>query len=279
MNLHSPIGLIAGNGSFPCEFAEAATARGLKVIAVAHEGETDPALEGMVAQCTWIRVGQLGKLLSTLRRAGVREAAFAGGIKKVRLFGGVKLDWKGVRFLSRLKSTKDDVILRGLAAEVEREGISVISAGALLTKSVPRGGVLTKRSFTSDERQNAAIGWEAAAAIGALDIGQTVIVSKGVVVAVEAVEGTDAAIRRAGELAGPGCVIVKRAKPQQDLRIDLPAIGIETMNSMRHIGATALLIESEKALILDPLSVVAAANQVGIAIMACGNAEQIESFR
>ena len=273
--LSSPLGLIAGNGIFPLEFARSARARGLEVVAVAHRGETSPELEGLVSSCTWVRVGQLGKVISVLRRAGVRQAAFAGGITRVRLFGGVKLDLRGLALVARVRSIRDDVILRGIAGELEQSGIAVFSASVLLERSVPAGGLLTRRALTAEERRSALIGWEAARLTGSLDIGQAVIVKDGVVVAIEAVEGTDRAIRRAGELAGAGCVVVKVCKPQQDLRLDLPTIGCGTIESMRTAGASALVVEAGRTLLLEPDETVRAADGAKISIFAAADEDAL----
>lgn len=264
--LTSPLGLIAGNGTFPLEFAANARARGFDVVAAAHSGETDPAIAGLVSACSWVKVGEVGRIIDILKAAGVRYAAFAGGIKKVNLFGGIKLDLRGIMVLSRVRSTKDDAVLRGVAEELEKSGIRVFSASVFLEKSVAKRGAFTERRLSASEAGDALIGWEAAREIGRLDIGQAVAVAQGVVVAVEAVEGTDAAIKRAGELGGKGGVLVKLAKPQQDLRIDLPTVGPRTIHNMAEAGLSALVLEASKSLILEPDEVARAASRHGIAI-------------
>ena len=265
--LSSPLGLIAGSGSLPIEFARAAKEQGLALVTAAHVGESDPVLESMSQTFRWVRVGQLGKLLSLFSSAGVKQVAFAGGIARVKLFSGARPDWRAVRLITKIGSVRDDEILRGIAGEFEKRGIQVISAGALLQKNIPGVGVLTKRSLTEKEKENAALGWKVCKAIGRYDVGQTVIVTQGVVSAVEAVEGTDKAILRAGELAGKGGVIVKLAKPQQDLRLDLPTIGVNTIASMKAAGATALVLEAGKAIVLEPAEVVRQADAAGIAVV------------
>ena len=271
MELKSPIGLIAGNGSFPIEFARNARERGIDVVAVAHQGETDSALSEIVKHCEWIKVGELGKLIKTFKTAGVTQAAFAGGIKRINLFGGVKLDLKGMGLLAKVRSVKDDSILRGIANEIESSGINVFSATELLSDSVVEEGYLTKRELSKDEMENARIGWEAAKTLGKLDIGQTAIVNQGMVVALEAVEGTDKAILRAGELSGKGAVVVKVCKPGQDLRIDLPTIGKKTVQTMQQIGATALIIEAKKTIILEKEELISTAESSGISILGTSN--------
>lgn len=264
--LSSPIGLIAGSGSFPLEFAESAKGRGLRVIALAHTGETDPQIENIVERCIWIKVGQLGKIISTLKSCGVKQVALAGAISRIKIFKGVKLDLKGAALIARLRSVSDDVVLRGVAEEIERCGINVISPSLILDRSLPKAGCLTRRALNATEISDALVGWRAAKGIGVFDIGQTVVVNKGLVVAVESIEGTDATIRRAGTLSGPGAVVIKLSKPQQDLRLDLPTIGLDTISVMQEAGVSALIIEADKTIILDPVNVVDRANKAGIAI-------------
>ena len=281
--LTSPVGLIAGNGCFPLEFAESARRRGLSVVAVAHKGETEQRIEELVEECTWISVGEVGKLIDSFKRRGVRHAAFAGGIRRVKLFAGFKPDLRAVALIARTRSLQDDVILREVAREIERSGIEVFSASLLLEKSVPGAGLLTRRKLSSSESASARCAWDAAKGIGALDIGQTVVAHQGVIVAVEAIEGTDAAVARAGELAGTskgvkpgdGCVVVKLAKPQQDLRFDLPAVGRETIEVMQRAGATALLLEAGKAIILDAQEFVRRADAAGIAVAVASSPDEI----
>jgi DUF1009 family protein len=277
-SLTSPIGLIAGNGTFPFEFATNARARGLEVVAVAHVGETDPELEKIVKSCTWIKVGEVGRLIKVFNKAGVRQAAFAGGITKVRLFGGIKLDLRGIKVLSRVRSTNDDSILRGVAAEIESSGVSIVAASVLLEKSLPAGGVLTHRRPLGAELKDGIQGWIAAREIGRLDIGQAVVVVRGAVAAVEAIEGTDAMIARAHQLAGNGGVLVKICKPDQDLRFDLPTIGLKTIENANRSGITAIFIEAGRTLMLDPDGVVRAANRAGIAIVAAGSLEELQAI-
>lgn len=275
--LQSPMGLIAGNGAFPVEFARSAQNKGLEVVAIAHRGETDQSLEKLVSKVLWVRVGQLGKTIDFFKRLNVRQVAFAGGISRIRLFGGIRLDLKAILLLSRIKSVRDDALLRGVASEIEKNGIEVISAGEVLEHCLPKAGVLTTRAPTSTELHDAKIGWDVAKAIGGLDIGQTVVVVDGLVVSVEAVEGTDAAIQRAGDITRAGAnkkrrsfVVVKVSKPSQDLRIDLPTIGMNTISTMKKAGAGALVIEAGKTIMLDPDAVVREANQADIAILVVG---------
>jgi DUF1009 family protein len=266
--LSSPIGLVAGNGRFPVEFAENARARGLAVVSVAIKGEADKRIEELSEQCTWVSVGQLGKLVKTLKRAGVKQAAFAGGVTRVNFVDGFRIDWTGLRMLSRIRSFNDDSLLRGVISEIENVGIEVIAASMLLEKSVPHRGILTRRGLTAIERDNAKIGWVAARTIGDLDIGQSVAVRNKTVIAVEAVEGTDATIIRAGNVRGDVGVLVKLAKSIQDLRIDLPAVGVKTIELMHQHKLSALIVEAGKSIMLEPQEVLEAAERYGIAIVA-----------
>lgn len=262
------IGLIAGNGLFPLEFARAAKAKGLEVIVVAHEGETTPEIEQIADRVFWIRVGQLGKLINFFKEQGVKDALMAGGIKKTHLFSDVRPDLKGAALLARMAYNKDDQILRAVARDLEDEGITVRESTLLLDNLLAPAGVLTKRKPSKDERIDISFGWQMAKEIGRLDIGQTVVVKNRAVLAVEAVEGTDQAIRRGGSLGREGAVIVKVCKPQQDLRFDLPATGMQTIETMKEVKASCLAIEAGKTIILEQEKVVQAANRAGIAIMA-----------
>ncbi len=272
--LTSPIGLVAGNGIYPLEFVRAARSRGLSVVALAYSGETDPAIEAEVSACTWIKVGQLGKLISVLKKARVKQVAFAGGIRRVKLFGNVKPDWRGLNLIARLRSFKDDVLLRGVAEELEKEGVTVISASLLLTDSIARAGTLTRRSFSEEEQICGRLAWEVASEIGRLDVGQGAVSYDRTIIALEAIEGTDEMIIRAGNLAGTagkkvstaGPVLVKVSKPGQDQRLDLPSVGVKTIEVMQAAGLSALVLEAGKCLILDPVSVVTRADSLGIAI-------------
>ena len=224
----APLGLIAGNGIFPRLVAGGARAAGVPVVAVAHRGETDEALESEVDACTWVRVGELGKIIRILKGAGCRQAVMAGGIAKVKIFGGFRPDLRGAAFLARTRSLYDDKLLRGIAAELESDGIEVIPSTAYLPGLLPAPGQLGRVRLRSRDREDVAFGRRVARATGAFEIGQTVVVRSGLVLAVEAVEGTDSAIRRGGELGRGDAVVVKASKPGQDLRFDVPVVGAST---------------------------------------------------
>jgi UDP-2,3-diacylglucosamine hydrolase len=263
----SRIGLIAGNGRFPIIFAENARQLGYTVSAVAHIGETEPELEKHVEKIHWIKIGQLNKLIQAFKGDGVRHAVMLGGIKKTHVFTTVRPDLRVLAMAGRLRLWKDDAILREFAAELEREGIQICESTFGLNGILVEDGPLTKRRPTKKEWADVRYGWEIAETIGRLDIGQCVVVKDRVIVAVEAVEGTDKAIRRGGELAGNGTVVVKRCKPQQDLRFDLPAVGPRTIETMKSARASVLAVEAGKSVLLDRQEMIRQADRAGIAVV------------
>jgi DUF1009 family protein len=260
--------LIAGNGEFPMAFARAAKQKRMNIIAVAHEDETSPELAKLVDGIFWVKVGQLGKLIRIFQEQGVSDVLMAGGIKKTRLFSGALPDLRGMALLARMIHKKDDSLLRAVADELESEGITVRESTLYLDNLLAQPGVLTRKKPSRDEQKDIDFGWEIAKEVGRLDIGQTIVVKDQAVLAVEAIEGTDEAIRRGGRLCREGAVIVKICKPHQDLRFDLPAIGTQTIRSMNEVKATCLAIEAGKTIILDRESVIAEADRSGIVIVA-----------
>ena len=245
------IGLIAGNGRFPIIFADNARKLGYHVSAVAHEGETEPELASHVDRIHWIKIGQLNKLIKAFKEDGVHQAVMLGGIKKTHVFTTVRPDFRTLALATRLALWKDDDILREFAKELEREGIAICESTFGLEGILVEEGTLTARSPTEKEWDDIRYGWEVAHDIGRLDIGQCVVIKDRVVVAVEAVEGTDGAIKRGGELAKEGAVVVKRSKPQQDLRFDLPAVGPRTIEVMASVKASVLAVEAGRTILLD----------------------------
>ena len=245
------LGLIAGNGRFPIIFADNARALGYHVSAVAHEGETDPELANHVDRIHWIKIGQLNKLIKAFKDDQVHQAVMLGGIKKTHVFTTVRPDFRALALAARLALWKDDDILRELAKELEKEGITICESTFGLEGILADEGPLTARVPSDKEWEDIRYGWEVAHDIGRLDIGQCVVVKDRVIVAVEAVEGTDEAIKRGGQLAKDGAVVVKRCKPQQDLRFDLPAIGPRTIEIMASVNASVLAIEAGRTIILD----------------------------
>lgn len=258
------------------EFAEKARALGLSVVVLALKGEADPRLEALAQKLVWIGVGQLGKLVRTLRSSGVKQVAFLGGVTRVNFVDGFRIDWRGLKMLSRMRSFNDDSMLRSIIAEVESSGVQVIAPCTLLQDSVPRAGLLAGRPLVGDSLADAQIGWDAARALGTLDIGQSVIVRNKTIIAVEAVEGTDATIKRAGDVRGGRGVLVKLAKPIQDLRVDLPAIGTKTIEGMKDSNLGVLVVEAGKCLIHDPQAVLEKALQYDITIVAAVQKTDLE---
>lgn len=262
------LGLIAGNGRFPLLLTEAAQREGVEIVAVAHTGETPDEIVTLLPTVTWVRVGELGKIIETFHQAGVTQAVMAGGISKAGAFAHFQPDARGMAFISTLSSLKDDVILRGVARELESEGIAVVDSTQLLSALVPGEGPLTTMEPDAQQWEDIRLGFTVAKEIGRWDIGQSVIVKRGTVLAVEGVEGTNAAIRRGGTLGGAGTVIVKVSKPQQDPRFDVPTIGPDTVAVMHEVQAAVLAVEAHKTLILERVTVVQRANAAGLRVVA-----------
>jgi len=261
------IGLIAGNGRFPIIFADNARKLGYHVSAVAHEGETEPELADHVDRIHWIKIGQLNKLIKAFKEDKVHQAVMLGGIKKTHVFTTVRPDFRTLALATRLALWKDDDILREFAKELEQEGIVICESTFGLEGILVEEGTLTARAPSEKEWEDIRYGWEVAHDIGRLDIGQCVVIKDRVVVAVEAVEGTDGAIKRGGDLAKGGAVVVKRSKPQQDLRFDLPAVGPRTIEVMASVKASVLAIEAGRTILLDREIMLEKANSARIAIV------------
>ena len=267
--LDRAIGVIAGNGQFPFRFVEEAKRNGHSVVAVCHVDETSPELEHLVDHATWIQVGQLGKLVKTFQEHHISQVAMAGGISRVKHFGDVKLDARGAALLLKIRSTKDDVIMRGIAAELEREGITVIDCTVFLQDCLAEEGVLTRSVPSAEEWDDIEVGRKAIQVMSSEDIGQLVVVREGVVVAVEAVEGTNEAILRGGNLGRRDSVVVKFAKPTQDMRFDVPTIGLKTIETMIEAKCRVLAVEAGRTLLMDREEVVALANKNKICVVGC----------
>ena len=261
------IGLIAGGGRFPLLFAESARRAGHRIVAAAPVNQTDPALQGLVDAFTWVKLGQFAKVLDWMRAQGVTEVVMLGSIAKVRFFRDAWLDSLGVKVLARLAVKSDDNILRTIAAALEERGLPVIDPSAFLQDRLAREGVLGRQEPTEAEWADARYGLELARAIGRLDLGQTVVVKDRVGVAVEALEGTDACIRRGGELAKEGAVVVKAVKPQQDRRFDLPAVGPDTVDVMREVACRVLAVEAGATLVMDEDEMLRRADRARIAVV------------
>jgi UDP-2,3-diacylglucosamine hydrolase len=261
------IGLIAGNGRFPIIFADNARKLGYHVSAVAHEGETEPELAGHVDRIHWIKIGQINKLIKAFKEDKVHQAVMLGGIKKTHVFTTVRPDFRTLAMATRLALWKDDDILREFAKELEQEGIAICESTFGLEGILVEQGTLTSREPSEKEWEDIRYGWDVAHDIGRLDIGQCVVIKDRVVVAVEAVEGTDGAIKRGGDLAKEGAVVVKRSKPQQDLRFDLPAVGPRTIEVMVSVKASVLAVEAGRTILLDREIMLEKARSARIAIV------------
>jgi DUF1009 family protein len=266
----SSLGLIAGNGVFPLEVAAAARRRGIKVVALAHSGETLPQLEQQVDQITWIKVGELQKIIDVFKRAAVPEAAMAGGISRARLADSFAPDQRALKMLAGITRWSDDAVLRAIAREVESEGIAVIDPVPMLDDALARRGVMAGPEPDTAKLRDLDLAFAVARSLGAFDIGQSVAVRAGVVAAVEAVEGTDAALRRAAAISGKGLVVAKAAKPGQDLRFDRPAIGPATIELLTDIGAAMIGIEAGTCLMLEHDRTLALARSANVTVFGHG---------
>jgi DUF1009 family protein len=259
-------GLIAGNGVLPLEVARAVLKRGINVIAVAHRGETLEELVSFVNEITWIKVGELEKMIDTFKRAGVRQAAMAGGISRARLADSFAPDARALAMLARIGRFSDDAVLRGLAGEIEAEGIEVIDPIPMLDNILAPAGPLAGPIPTAAQLADLELAFRVLDSLGAFDIGQTVAVRDGVVSAVEAIEGTDAALRRAAAIGGKGQVVAKAAKSSQNLRFDRPAIGPATVDLLNEIGVSLIGVQAHTTIILERETTLERANQLGVTI-------------
>lgn len=267
-----PLGLIAGNGKFPFLILRAARQLRHDLVVVAVEGEAFPELEDLGrelggVQFHWIPLGHLGTCVKLLKQGGVTRAIMAGQVKHTKLFGGVMPDLTLLSVLARLRSKNTDALIAAIADVLQKHGITLMDSTELLGDLLAPGGVLTKAKPTPAMLADFNFAYTVADTVAGLDIGQTIVVKDKAVVAVEAMEGTDVAIARAGDLAGPGTRVVKVAKPRQDMRFDVPVVGVATVRAMQAAGADALSIDAGKTLILDGAALQAAADDAGIVIV------------
>lgn len=261
------IGIIAGGGQFPLLFIEAAQKEGRRVVVVAHKGETDHRVGDTADAVCWIKLGQLGKLLSFFKKEGVGETVFLGTITKTRIFRDVLPDLKALTLWNKIDRKQDDAILRAIAATIEKEGIAVLESTLYLRDLLFPQGVLTKKKLSKDQRKDIEFGWQNAREIGRLDIGQCVVVRDRTVLAVEAIEGTDATILRGGKLAKENAVVVKVRKPGQDFRFDLPATGLKTIENLIKVNGSVLAVEAGQSLLFDRQAMVKEANRAGLVVV------------
>ena len=273
------IGLIAGNGKFPMLVLDAARARGAEVVVAAIKEETFPEIESHGAAAVyWMSLGELGRLIDTFKREGVRRAIMAGQVKHKQIFSSIRPDWRLAKLLLSLGTRNTDSLLGAVAKVLADEGITLEDSTSFLQPLLAHAGVLTRRTPTEAEQKDIAYGRQVARHLAQFDIGQTVVVAEAACVAVEAMEGTDAAIERAGRimaaLEGESSTlrrhlsVVKVAKPNQDMRFDVPVVGVKTIEVMRQSGATCLSLDAGKCLLLDGDAVITAADAAGICIVA-----------
>lgn len=261
------IGLVAGNGVLPRLFADAARAKGHRVIALAHEAEAEPSLSQHVDVLEWVKLGQLRRIARRLRAHGAREAVLAGGIGRVAAFTSFRPDLGALQVMAKVRSFRDDGLLRAIASYLEGQGVRIVAPTDLLPEALAPVGHLAGPAPTLSQQKDVALGLEVATLLGQADVGQTVVVRNGHVLALEALEGTDEAILRGGKLGGPGACVVKLAKPQQDARFDLPAVGPKTLDVMEAAGATLLAVEAERSVILETPAFLREASRRGVTVL------------
>jgi hypothetical protein len=265
-------GLIAGNGQFPFLVVEGARRAGVSLAVAAIREETDPAIERIVGEAggrvLWVGIGQLGKMIRFFKQEGVTQAVMAGQVKHVQIFSGALPDVRMLKMLLRLPRRNTDALIGGVASELAAEGIELVDSTCFIRDLLPAEGTLTRRAPSERERADIAYGLEVAREIARLDLGQTIVVRGRACVAVEAMEGTDATVRRAGELVRGRLTVVKVAKPNQDMRFDVPVVGLPTVETMAEAGATCLCVTAGKTLMFDRDEMLAFADRRRIAVVA-----------
>lgn len=262
------IGIIAGNGRFPLLAVQEARLQGYRVVVAGLEKEAEAALEQEADTFTWIKIGALKKLANFFRAEGVHEAIMAGKVEKVRLFqGNLQPDFEMLKVFLKIRDFKDDSLLGAVADYLHEEGIQLLDSTQFMRNALPGSGVLGKCKPSKEAMEDARFGFKMAKAIAALDIGQTVVIKKKAVMAVEAIEGTDATIRRGSELSGGKMTVVKVSKPNQDMRFDVPTIGLKTIQVLCEAKAEVLAFEAGKTLFLEQELVIAEADQAKISLV------------
>jgi hypothetical protein len=262
------LAIISGRGIYPQELARSARDQGVqRLVAIAFRKETDPAIAKHVDEVRWVHLGQLGALLDALKAIGIRDAVMAGQITPTHLFR-LRLDKAMLNLLGRLKVRNAETIFGAVGDELRSVGVDLRPASMFMESAMPAPGVLTQRRPSPEEEQDIALGREVAKTTSGLDVGQTVVIKQGTILAVEAFEGTDAAIRRAGELGGSGAVVVKVAKRGHDMRFDIPVIGENTLKVLRKARAAVLAVEAHRTILLDRPALVAEANRHDLSIIA-----------
>ena len=277
------LGLIAGSGKLPFILADSAHRRGERVVCVGIQDEAAPELREKVDRFHWCGVAKVGRLIRIFKREGVDRAVMVGKVRKSRMYTPFRIlrmrpDLRTLKLWYRtVKDKSDDTLLGALARELESEGITIMDSSPWVADNIARKGVLGKRAPTASEQKDVRFGVRIALGLGRMDVGQSVAVREEAVVAVEAIEGTDAMVRRAGRLSRGGFLLVKMAKPNQDLRFDVPTVGLKTIEALAAAGGKVLVIEAGKTLIVDPEETIAAADGAGIAVIAVDAAEHADT--
>lgn len=270
-------GLIAGNGRFPFLVLEGARSQGIEMAVIALKEEASPELEKIAKRLHWVSLGELSKTIELLQQEGVTQAVMAGQVKHNKIFSTIRPDWKLAKLLFSLPRKNTDALIGAVAHVLEDEGIRLVDSTIFLKPLVPQPGVLTRRAPTEHEAEDIAYGIGVARQIAGMDIGQTVVISDRACVAVEAMEGTDETIARAARIAGSKpLVVVKVSKPGQDMRFDVPVIGLPTIEQMKTAGATALAVDAGRTLLFDREKLIELADATGIAIEAIAVAATTE---
>jgi UDP-2,3-diacylglucosamine hydrolase len=268
-NISGEWGLIAGNGDFPFLVLEGARSRGIEMAVIGIREEASPALERAAKRFHWVSLGELSRTIELLKQEGVKRAVMAGQVKHNKIFSAIRPDWRLAKLLLALPSKNTDSLIGAVAKVLGDEGIELVNSTEFLGPLLPQEGVLTRRAPSEAEAADIAYGRDVARQIAGLDLGQTVVVRDCACVAVEAMEGTDETIERAARIAGgQRLTIVKVSKPQQDMRFDVPVIGLKTIEVMRRANATALAIDARRTLLFDREALIQAANEADIAIQA-----------
>jgi DUF1009 family protein len=262
------IGLIAGSGQFPILFCKRAKENGFRVFVVAYVNEADSKLEEIADHLEWLHIGQIKRLLKFFKKHQINETVMVGAIQKTSLFKDLKPDIKAISLMAGMRHTHDDGILRAFADYIEKNGIVVRPSTYMMPDLIAQKGCWTRRKPSRAERADIKLGWHVAKEIGRLDIGQCVVVGRGSVLAIEAIDGTDATIQRGGRLGKGNAIVVKVCKPIQDERFDVPAVGVQTIQSMHESGVRLLVVEVGKAVVFDREEMIALANEKGISIVA-----------
>lgn len=262
-----PLGLIAGNGRFPFLAAAGARRAGRRVVALAIREEAAAELEAEVDELHWISLGQLGRAISILQRAGAREAIMAGQVKHRQIFSGIVPDLKLLGVLARLAFQNTDSLIGAVADALGRDGITLLPSVSFLSDQLALAGPMTRRRPDKEEARDVRYGETIARALAGMDLGQTAVVKERAAVALEAMEGTDETIRRAGRLAGPGTTVVKVSKPRQDMRFDVPVVGLGTLVAMREAGSRVLAVDAGRTLLIDRGAFLAQAETDGVAVL------------